>query len=71
MTTEFSMFVITLAQASEIVDATLKKVRDLKQMPQTVVVLDTGGHVVCAKREDGSGIIRFEAAIRKAYARSA
>jgi glc operon protein GlcG len=71
MTTEFSMFVITLAQASEIVDATLKKVRDLKQMPQTVVVLDTGGHVVCAMREDGSGIIRFEAAIRKAYARSA
>ncbi len=58
---------VTLAQASSIVDATLKKARELKQMPQTVVVLDTGGHVVCAKREDGSGIIRFEAAIGKAY----
>jgi uncharacterized protein GlcG (DUF336 family) len=58
---------VTLAQASSIVDATLKKARDLKQMPQTVVVLDTGGHIVCAKREDGSGIIRFEVAVGKAY----
>jgi uncharacterized protein GlcG (DUF336 family) len=58
---------VTLAQASSIVDATLKKARELKQMPQTIVVLDTGGHVVCAKREDGSGIIRFEVAVGKAY----
>ena len=58
---------VNLAQASSIVDATLKKARELKQMPQTVVVLDTGGHLVCAKREDGSGIIRFEAAVGKAY----
>ena len=53
---------ITLAQASTVVDAILKKARELRQMPQTVVVLDAGGHVVCAKREDGSGIIRFEVA---------
>jgi uncharacterized protein GlcG (DUF336 family) len=58
---------ITLAQASNVVDAILRKARDLKQMPQTVVVLDPGGHVVCAKREDGSGIIRFEVAVGKAY----
>jgi uncharacterized protein GlcG (DUF336 family) len=58
---------VTLAQASGIVDVALKKARDLKQMPQTVVVLDTGGHLVCAKREDGSGIIRFEVAVGKAY----
>lgn len=58
---------VTLAQASTIVDATLAKARELKQMPQTVVVLDAGGHVVCAKREDGSGIIRFEVAVGKAY----
>ena len=51
---------VTLAQASTIVDAVLKKAREFKQMPQTVVVLDSGGHVVCAKREDGSGIVRFE-----------
>jgi uncharacterized protein GlcG (DUF336 family) len=58
---------VTLAQASSIVDATLKKARELKQMPQTIVVLDTGGHVVCAKSEDGSGIIRFEVAIGRAF----
>ena len=59
---------VTLAQATSIaVDAALKKARELKQMPQTVVVLDAGGHVVAAKREDGSGIIRFEVAVGKAY----
>jgi len=58
---------VTLAQASSIVDATLKKARELKQMSQTVVVLDGGGHLVCAKREDGSGILRFEIAVGKAY----
>jgi uncharacterized protein GlcG (DUF336 family) len=58
---------VTLAQASTIVDVALKKARELKQMAQTLVVLDTGGHVVCAKREDGSGIIRFEIAVGKAY----
>ena len=58
---------VTLAQASTIIDVALKKALELKQMPQTLVVLDTGGHVVCAKREDGSGIIRFEIAVGKAY----
>lgn len=58
---------VSLAQASTIVDAALKAARDQKQMPQTVVVLDAGGHVVCAKREDGSGIVRFEIAVGKAY----
>lgn len=58
---------VTLAQASTIVDAALKTARDSKQMPQTVVVLDPGGHLVCAKREDDSGIIRVEIATGKAY----
>lgn len=58
---------VSLAQASIIVDATLNRARELKQMPQTVVVLDTGGHLVCAKREDGSGIVRYEVAVGKAY----
>lgn len=58
---------IKLAQASTIVDVALKTARDLKQMSQTVVVLDPGGHLVCAKREDDSGIIRVEIATGKAY----
>jgi uncharacterized protein GlcG (DUF336 family) len=35
--------------------------------PLTVVVLDAGGHVVAAEREDGSSIKRFEIAFGKAY----
>jgi uncharacterized protein GlcG (DUF336 family) len=58
---------VTLAQASTIVDVALKTARDLKQMSQTVVVLNPGGHLVCAKREDDSGIIRVEIATGKAY----
>lgn len=58
---------VTLAQASIIVDETLKKGRDTKSAPLTVAVLDAGGHLVAFKREDNSGILRFEIAFAKAY----
>lgn len=35
--------------------------------PLTVVVLDAGGHVVAAEREDGASIKRFEIAFGKAH----
>ncbi|MFY0405500.1 GlcG/HbpS family heme-binding protein [Solicola sp. PLA-1-18] len=35
--------------------------------PLTVVVLDTGGHVVAAEREDGASMSRFEIAFGKAH----
>ncbi|MBA3781254.1 heme-binding protein [Nocardioides sp. InS609-2] len=35
--------------------------------PLTVVVLDTGGHVVAVEREDGSSMKRFEIGFGKAY----
>jgi uncharacterized protein GlcG (DUF336 family) len=35
--------------------------------PLTVVVLDAGGHVVAAEREDGSSMKRFDIAFGKAY----
>ena len=58
---------LTLAQASTIIDAALKKGRDLNLAPLTVVVLDTGGHPVALKREDRSGIMRVEIATGKAW----
>lgn len=58
---------ISLKVASEVVDNVLAKGRELGFEPLTAVVLDAGGHVVAAKREDGSGIIRFELAFGKAY----
>ena len=41
--------------------------RDHGLKPLTVVVLDAGGHVVSAEREDGSSNSRFEIAFGKAY----
>lgn len=58
---------LTLAQASNIVDTALKKGRELKLAPLTVAVLDSGGHLVAFKREDRSGILRYEIAKGKAW----
>ena len=61
------MSVVTLSQASTIVDAALKKGRDTNCAPLTVAVLDAGGHLVAFKREDRSGILRFDIAFGKAW----
>lgn len=61
------MSTVTLAQASTIVDAALQKGRDTNCAPLTVAVLDAGGHLVAFKREDHSGILRFDIAFGKAW----
>ena len=61
------MSVVTLAQASTIVDTALKKGRDTNSAPRTVAVLDAGGHLVALKREDRSGLLRFDIAFGKAW----
>src|SRR6266702_2919480 len=61
------MSVVTLAQASTIVDAALKNGRDTNCAPLTVAVLDAGGHLVAFKREDKSGLLRFDIAFGKAW----
>ena len=58
---------VTLAQASTIVDVALKKGRETNCAPLTVAVLDAGGHLVAFKREDKSGILRFDIAYGKAW----
>src|SRR5262249_8375183 len=58
---------ITLAQASTIVDAALQRGRDSNLAPLTVAVLDAGGHLVAFKREDKSGILRYDIAYGKAW----
>jgi uncharacterized protein GlcG (DUF336 family) len=58
---------VTLAQASTIVDVALKTGRDRNFAPLTVAVLDPGGHLVAFKREDRSGILRFDIAFGKAW----
>ncbi len=58
---------VTLVQASTIVDVALKKARETNCAPLTVAVLDAGGHLVAFKREDRSGILRYDIAYGKAW----
>jgi uncharacterized protein GlcG (DUF336 family) len=58
---------VTLAQASTIVDVALKTARQMNLVPMTVAVLDAGGHLVAFKREDKSGILRYDIACGKAW----
>jgi uncharacterized protein GlcG (DUF336 family) len=58
---------LTLDQASTIVDIALATARDMELVPMTVAVLDAGGHLVAFKREDRSGILRYDIAYGKAW----
>src|SRR3984957_2627785 len=55
-----SMSTLTLADAALIVDKALEHGRARNLKPLTVAVLDAGGHLVAFKREDNSGILRFD-----------
>ena len=58
---------LSLSQASEIVDVALSRARELDLRPLTVTVLDPGGHPIVVKREDGAGILRPQIAHAKAW----
>jgi uncharacterized protein GlcG (DUF336 family) len=58
---------LTLSQASDVVDAALSKARELELRPLTITVLDPGGHPLVVKREDGAGILRPGIAHAKAW----
>ncbi|MGH7111533.1 MAG: GlcG/HbpS family heme-binding protein [Stellaceae bacterium] len=58
---------LTLAQASTIIDRALEKGRELGFKPLTVAVLDAGGQMKALKREDGSSLLRPEIAGGKAW----
>jgi uncharacterized protein GlcG (DUF336 family) len=58
--------VMTLAQATTILDVALKTGRDKNLAPLSVAILDAGGHLIAFKREDKSGILRFDIAFGKA-----
>jgi uncharacterized protein GlcG (DUF336 family) len=58
---------LSLSQASQIVDGALGKARQLALRPLTVTVLDPGGHPLVVKREDGAGILRPQIAHAKAW----
>ena len=58
---------IDLQTARAVIEGARAAGRENGFKPLTVVVLDAGGHVVAAEREDGSSNKRFEIAFGKAH----
>lgn len=58
---------LPLATAETILTAALEIGRREDMSPLTVVVLDSGGRMICMKSEDGSGLLRLDIALGKAY----
>jgi uncharacterized protein GlcG (DUF336 family) len=61
------MTTLTLETARTIIAAARAHGRTASFKPLTVVVLDAGGHVVAAEREDGASNRRFDIAFGKAH----
>ena len=59
---------LTRIQARQILDGAFARAREESMEPLSVVVLDGGGHVVAAEREDGCAPLRFPVARGKAFA---
>jgi len=58
---------LSLAVATQIIDTALTQARERQLDPLAVAVLDSGGHLIAYKREDGAGIVRFDIAYGKAW----
>lgn len=58
---------LSLDQASKMVDAALSQGAALGCAPLTVAALDPGGHLLMLKRQDGSAILRPQIAQAKAW----
>jgi uncharacterized protein GlcG (DUF336 family) len=58
---------LTLDTARSIIAGTRAHGSQAGFKPLTVVVLDSGGHVVAVEREDGASMKRFEIGFGKAY----
>lgn len=59
---------LTREQARAILDGAFAQARSTDTEPLTAVVLDGGGHLVAAEREDGCAPLRFPVAQGKAFA---
>ncbi len=59
---------LTLEQANSIIEKAFAKAAEMKVKPLGVVVLDDGGNVVSAQRQDGASMFRLDVARGKAWA---
>ena len=58
---------LSLANANKIIETTLAKAAEIGLKPLGVAVLDAGGHMVAAQRQDGTPFLRLDVATGKAY----
>jgi uncharacterized protein GlcG (DUF336 family) len=58
---------LSLDKATTIIAVARRLGRKAALLPLTIVVLDAGGRIVAAESEDGSGILRFDIALGKAW----
>jgi uncharacterized protein GlcG (DUF336 family) len=58
---------LTLAQATTIIDTALAEARKRNLATLAIAVLDAGGHLIAFKREDGAGFLRNDIAYGKAW----
>lgn len=58
---------LSLETANRMIAAAIDYSRKEKFKPMTFCVLDTGGHLISAQRQDGSGNLRYEIAFGKAW----
>jgi uncharacterized protein GlcG (DUF336 family) len=61
------MSTLTLDQAQAILAAARQRRAALREVPLAYAVVDSGGHLIVAAREDGAGFLRTEIAINKAW----
>jgi uncharacterized protein GlcG (DUF336 family) len=59
---------LTLEQANRIIAAALQRSTEAGYKPMAVVVLDDGGHLKSAQRQDGASMFRVDIATGKAWA---
>jgi uncharacterized protein GlcG (DUF336 family) len=62
------MAALTLKSANTIIAKAFEKARENKIKALGVVVLDSGGHIISAQREDGASMFRLDVAKGKAWA---
>jgi uncharacterized protein GlcG (DUF336 family) len=62
------MRAITLDEALKIINGTFAEAKRRNAYPLTAVLLDAGGRMKAALKQDGASLLRFEVAYGKAYA---
>ncbi len=62
------MRAITLDEAVAIINETFAEAKRRNAYPLTAVLLDAGGRMKCAMKQDGASLLRFEVSYGKAYA---